>query len=174
MKKTYLNELTSEDLKKLFRRNEHLQELADELYQDNVMFWIGEELETFKAALIDWDIGFDCRYNYIVVKDHSLFIESYKEYIEFYSSDDQTIAAVNEANEYRLKNYQDDDYDQKVEEFAHKLEKRLIAYFNNCLVDSNDEDELIEYLDNSDILDNFYIVDDDLSVIYEDITNSYL
>ena len=173
MKKTYLNELTSEDLKALFKNNEHLQELANELYQDSVMFWIGEELETFKAALIDWEIGFDCRYNYIVVKDHSLFIESYKEYIEFYSSDDQTIAAVNEANEYRLNNYQDDDYNEKIEEFAHKLEKRLIAYFKRCLIDCDDEDVLIEYLDNSSIPEDFYILNDDLSVIYEDITNSY-
>ena len=35
MKKTHLNELTSEDLKALFRKNEHLQELANELYQDS-------------------------------------------------------------------------------------------------------------------------------------------
>ncbi|MDY0141645.1 MAG: hypothetical protein RBR97_07120 [Bacteroidales bacterium] len=172
MKKTYLNDLTSEELKKLFTKNEHLQELANQLHQDNVMFWIGEEIGMFLSAMSDWTIGFDC-YNYIKVKDDFLFIEQYKKYIEVYSSDDKTIELVNKANEYLANNYKDDDYDEKIEEFAEKLKNDLIAYFNNCISYSNDEDELIEYLENSNILENYYIMDDDLSIVYEEITKTY-
>ena len=179
MKKTYLNKLTSEELKTLFKNNEHLQELANELYRNDVMFWIGEKLEVFKAALSDWKIGFDC-YNYIKISDASLFIQCYKDCINIYSSDNQTIAAVNEANEYILNNYEDDEFDEKIEEFAHKLEKRLIAYFNNCLIDNDDADELIGYLVNSELLDNYYIwigeeseINNNTYVIYEKIIKAY-
>ena len=172
MKKKYLNELTREELTKLFRKNEHLQELANQLHRDSIMFWIGEEIEVFSAALSDWQLGFDC-YNYIRIKDPSLFIQCYKDYIDVYSSDDQTIELVNEANEYLANNYEADDYDEKIEESANELKNRLIAYFNSCLVDSDDEDELNEYLDNSGILENYYIMDDNSSIIYKETINSY-
>lgn len=172
MEKTYLDKLTSEELKALFRKNEHLQELANELHRDNVMYWIGEELETFKDALSDWEIGFNC-YNYIKIKNSALFIECYQIYIAVYSSDDKTIELVNEANDYLIKNYQDDEIDEKIEEFANELKDNLMTYFDNCLTDCDDEDELIEYLENSDILENHYIINDDLTVIYKETINSY-
>lgn len=172
MRKIYLNELTSEELKTLFRKNEHLQELANELHRDNVMFWIDEELGMFTAALSDWQLGFDC-YSYIRVKDSALFIQCFKEYNASYSNDDQTIALVDEAVEYLASNYEADDYDEKIEEFANKLKRVLVDYFNNCITYSSDEDELIEYLDNGDLLENYYLMADDSSVIYEEIIKRY-
>lgn len=164
--------MTSKDLKALFRKNNHLQELANELHQNNVMFWISEELGMFKDALSDWEIGFNC-YSYIKIKDSSLFIECFKEYIKVYSSDNQTIELVNEANEYLLNNYEDDDYDEKIEDLSNKLKNRLIAYFDDCITYDNDEDDFIEYLNNSGILENYYIVNDDLDAIYEEIIKRY-
>lgn len=172
MEKKYLDKLTSEELKTLFRRNEYLQEVANELHRMNIMFWVDEEIGVFREAMSDWEIGFDC-YNYIKVKDPSLFIESYKKYIDIYSSDDKTIELVNEANEYLKNNYEDVDYEEKVEQFANKLKNILIVYFNSCLVDCNDEDDLIEYLDNNDELKNYYILDDKLYIVYEEIIKSY-
>ena len=66
-------ELTLEELKKVFNKNEKLQEMVFEAAQDDANYWIGEYIKCFERGAIQYNIGYPG--DYIIIQDGRKFIE---------------------------------------------------------------------------------------------------
>ena len=80
MKRKYLNELTNDELLKVFENNEKLRYEVAEDFQDSQIHYVEEILHCFKKHLRNWSIGFGSL-NFIHVKEdeHNSFLEGLKQ-----------------------------------------------------------------------------------------------
>lgn len=73
--KRYVNELTIEEIKKVFNTNEKLRQEIMEDAAEGEMFWVGEKLDYVRNYMSDWSVGAYDR-SYIRVSDHRGFLEA--------------------------------------------------------------------------------------------------
>jgi hypothetical protein len=70
-----LNELSKEELLKVYEINEKLQhEVIEDYQEDTIDFTVGEMLDYLRKSLNNWSIGF-YQNNYITISDNKLFLE---------------------------------------------------------------------------------------------------
>ena len=178
--KTRITELNMEAQKQLFRNNEFLQEKTSEFYQEMTMFWVSDYLDIFKHNLSDWSIGFFQR-NYIKVKDESRFIHDMKTFVDTFGMSESNTELVNKyikrLGEIELmeNDLEYDDLDlvyYEISDMFIKLKNILIKHFDE-LCDYSMYDLESYFLDdisnNAETYEDYYIIDDELTVIYEDI-----
>ena len=155
-----LNELTKEELIKVYKCNDKLQEAVLDEYMDTEMFWIGEMLDYLKHSLSSWSIGFSNRNQHLKIKSgyENRFIEGLKKLQKdmcFFS--DKNAHYIEDAENGKM----------RVEDL-----RREVLYQFDKFVEFPSNDDLESYfLDMWDRFEDCY-VDDDYTM-FETIVKSY-
>lgn len=181
-KKTFLKDLEVSQLDWILKNNSDINEKVESLYIEDMMTFIDEQLTTFKGTLADWSIGF-YNQNFIRVENDLGFIYAYEDFSKWYGVSDETQKLLDEALDFIKNNDIDfeistmeelnarEELQEKAEKLAKELKKDLLEYFdrlttidNDCLWDT------FCFMLEVDIFDDYYILGDDLSTIYIDIS----
>jgi hypothetical protein len=180
--KKYIEELTKEELKLVFKANYKLQTEVYEDMVDSELHWVGEQLDYIRASLLDWSIGAN-NYNYIKVKDNSGFIDGLIEMDKgiplFNDTDAKQIYEV-EKLRYELfnKDCEDEDYDDveeqyeaQVKELAEAVTRQFGRRLDDCSNSEYQLDYFIEFYADARLeKDLFYVDDEDDSYeLFEDV-----
>lgn len=166
----YLNELTTDELKKVYENNNGIREIANELYADCIWIYVEEYISVFDRS--DVEIYFDS-YNYPIIHIYSTygFIEGLKEMQRMFC----VFNPITEQKIIEFENLFDSlaDYDYDSDEYTdcetkiELAEKELVTMLTNRLRDELDAMYNEEY-----ILDYFLweqeIIADSLADIYID------
>lgn len=166
-----LHELTMEELKKVYEKNDKLQELVFNDMFDNAAFWCGEYLDCWKKG-IDYSIGWD-RGTYFKCTDNEYFIDglkiAQKAFCFLADEWDEKIAYVerlidrldnlvywDEVNEERLTNR----IDELIEELENACYDRFMCEFESCFDHKNQIDYFLDFYWDARMDEDFYINDD--------------
>lgn len=152
MEKRYVEELSKEELVKVFEANARLQEAVYEDMVDSEMFWIGEQLDYIRDSLDSWSIG-SYNHNYISVKDNDGFINGLIEMdksIPLFSNEaaEQIYEVERMRDEFYIKDCYDEDYEdaeEKLNEAVKDLAEEVVRQFERRLNDCADNDNMLEY-----------------------------
>lgn len=178
----YLNELTVDELKKVYENNNGIREMASELYADCIWGYVDDYISVFDRS--DVEIYFDS-YNYPIIHIYSTY-----EFIEGLKKMQRMFCVFNEETEQTIAEFENlfdslADYDYDSDEYTdcetkiELAERELVDILTKILRDELDcmyvEDDIIEYfvecIDLNDDYADIY-VDDDF-VAYETITKCY-
>ena len=184
MRKRYVEELSKEELVKVFKANARLQKAVYADMVDSELFWIGEQLDYIKDSLQDWSIGV-YNHNYISVKDIDGFIDGLIEMnkeVPLFEDTKQIFEVDRMINEFYIKDCYDEDYEEaekELEKAIKDLTEKVVRHFEERLDWCLDRDNQLEYF-----LDFYYdarmesgamYIKDDSYELYEDVsyTKSY-
>lgn len=160
MDKRNIDDLSVEELKNVYRKNDKIQNKVLDGYMDTELYWIGEMLDYIRPYLSSYSIGFSNRNQHLRVKDKDFdnFIyglEKLQSDMCFFPEKDAHI--INDAM---------NDLDVDKNDFV----KKVLNQFNK-FTDFPSYKELEDYFINSylDSVDykNFYV--DDNNVLYEHV-----
>jgi hypothetical protein len=180
--KKYIEELTKEELKLVFKANYKLQTEVYEDMVDSELYWVGDQLDYIRGSLRDWSIGAN-NYNYIKVKDNSGFIDGLIEMdkgIPLFS--DKEAKQIYEVQELRDRFYEmpsdedgyeelEEEYEAAVQELAEAVTRQFGRRLDDCSNSEYQLDYFIEFYAESRLeKDLFYIDDEDDSYeLFEDV-----
>ena len=184
MRKRYVEELSKEELVKVFKANARLQKAVYADMVDSELFWIGEQLDYIKDSLQDWSIGV-YNHNYISVKHIDGFIDGLIEMnkeVPLFEDTKQIFEVDRMINEFYIKDCYDEDYEEaekELEKAIKDLTEKVVRHFEERLDWCLDRDNQLEYF-----LDFYYdarmesgamYIKDDSYELYEDVsyTKSY-
>lgn len=183
-----IDELTTEELRKVFQKNTVLQEEVSEDLQESEMFWVGEVLDALNeyGGLSSWSIGFCNRDQHITAKDgkEREFIEGVKKaqkdfgflpdgenvYIDYVDE------LIDELHSVELYSDEYDDLEEKVAEHISNIERVLTNQFTKNLdgILGTEEDYFVEFYADAR-MDGDYYVNMKTFELFEDVsyTKSY-
>ncbi len=178
--KKYFKDLDTETKVKIVMNNENLRDKAyNDCYENNMNM----QLEEGELMLGKDNNGFDIRDNYssffLVLRDWRKFINNLD---SDYLCDDglelyKTI--MNLVNEQENLDSWNDNYDEKYNELDEKIENYCEELLNICEKQLHEyenitEEDVEEYLkfnfEDNYLYENYYIVDDDTSKVYNDVS----
>lgn len=186
--KKYLNELNQEELTKIIENNESIKTLIfNTCYEDN-MYWQEERAKDFFGNNWSKYINYHYSYNtfYLTIKNAIEFFENLSnnnyQYLKIEDSN-VYIKLYNEAKKYynniKKCNYQSDKYfenEEKLENICEDilqiLEKELHS-FENISTEDVQEQFFLDVTENN-CYNDFYIIDNNLNIVYQDITKKYI
>lgn len=162
MKRINFENITSEQLKKIYSTNSVIREKVEEDYQENTMFWIGEQLDYIEESLLNYNIGFYGN-NFIRVKSDYEFLKGLWEM-------EKAIPALTEEQNEELEeliNKLDELEDEELESESEKFQEYLLKAWQkelNC-----DYTEYLEnyFIDNFDRIINDSMLIDENNIVYE-------
>jgi hypothetical protein len=186
--KKFISELTTEELKQVFKANHKLQGDVYEDMIDSEMHWIGEQLDYIRDSLRDWSIG-AYGHNFIKIKDTDKFIAGLIKMDNgiplFSDKDAKQIYEVEKLRDsFYNKDSDDEDYEEveeELEEAVKELAEAVVDKFTQRLYDCSNSDYQLDYFiefycDSRLEQDLVYIDDEtDSFELFEDIgyTKSY-
>jgi len=177
-----INELTTEELRKVFESNEQLQsEVMDDM-ADSEMFWIREQLDFLADTLEDYSVGQCNRNQHITVADPAGFIRALAELQRNMAMlpndyDDRIEEALELADRYKFADVDSDDeyheLEAQVEEEAQELADILAEEYarildDYCLDYENAEDYFINFYAH-ELMDSSFYVDSEY-ILYEKVS----
>jgi hypothetical protein len=178
-----INELSREELQKVYDNNNKLQYAVYEDFEESQMFWVSEMLEYLKDSLKSWSIGFNNRDQHIRVKDFEKFVycvEDLQKDTGFLPDDKAHVIedAKKAIQEYDAKQNDDierdmsewDKIESDYEEMQEEFTDEILSQFNKCCdyKQSDIEDYFFEFYSN-ERMDEDYYIDDDF-ILYEHIS----
>ena len=169
----HISELSIEELKKVFDKNEKLRYDVKNDMVKNEMFWIEEQMDYLRDSLSSWSIGQCNRNQHITVKNPSDFIYNLAELqksvpvlpIEY---DDYIKEAIDLVEKYRSVDMYSNEYDEleeRIEKIANELADAVKNQYTKilddyCLDDKYAKEHFIEFYVDNRMDDTFYINDD--------------
>lgn len=184
MEKRYVEELSKEELVKVFKANARLQEAVYEDMVDSEMFWISEQLNYIKDSLHNWSIGVYNR-NYISVKDIDGFIDGLIEMdkeVPLFEDTKQIFEVERMKNELYNKNCYDEDYEEAekelkdaIEDLAQEVVKQFEKRLAGCLDRNNQLEYFLDFYYDARMESGSMYIKDNSYELYEDVsyTKSY-
>ena len=176
MNKKYLENLTNEQLRILVINNNGLRNMLEEKYIEDTMYYVEDILEVVGGK--KWDIGF-YQYNYWYSARTRKSMEAIIEATDSFGlcSEEEVekvkycIELMNRLDYMSYDNKQYDNLETKIENLLNEIDDIVTINFNKLTDDSYiDNDLLLEELyctlDCED--ETYYILDDDLDVVYKD------
>ena len=176
MKKVYLENLSKSELKTIIAYNNDLRNMLEEKYIEDTMYYVEDILEVVGGK--KWDIGF-YQYNYWYSTRTRKSMEAIIEATDSFGlcSEEEIekvkycIELMNRLDYMSYDNKQYDNLETKVENLLNEIDDIITINFNKLTDDSYiDNDLLLEELyctlDCED--ETYYILDDDLDVVYKD------
>jgi hypothetical protein len=180
--KKYIEKLTKEELKLVFKANNQLQNDVYEDMIDSELHWVGEQLDYIRASLSDWSIGAYNR-NYLKVKDNSGFIDGLIEMdkgIPLFS--DKEAKQIYEVQELRDRFYEmpsdedgyeelEEEYEAAVQELAEAVTDKFGQRLDDCSNSEYQLDYFIEFYADARLEEDLFYIDDedDSYVLFQDI-----
>ena len=175
MNKRYLESLSNEELRTIVINNNDLRNMLEEKYIEDTMYYVGDILDVIGG---DYSIGF-YQYNYWYSTRTRKSMEAIIKATESYGlcSEEEIekvkycIELMNRLDYMSYDNKQYDNLETKVENLLDEIDDMITINFNKLTDDSYiDNDLLLEELyctlDCED--ETYYILDDDLDVVYKD------
>ena len=174
--KRYLESLTNEQLKTIIACNNDLRNMLEEKYIEDTMYYVGDILDVIGGK--DYNIGF-YQYNYWYSARTRKSMEAIIEATESYGlcsekeveKVEYCIELMNRLDNMDYDNKQYDNLETKIENLLDEIDDMITINFNGLTDDSYiDNDLLLEELyctlDCED--ETYYILDNDLDVVYKD------
>lgn len=161
MKRINFENITNEQLKAIYNANRIIREKVEEDYQENTMFWIGEQLNYIEESLLNYNIGFYGN-NFIRVKSDYEFLKGLWEM-------EKAIPALTEKQSEELEalmNRLDELEDEELESESEKFQEYLLKQWQKEL--NYDYTEYLEnyFIDNfHNILNNNMLIDEN-NIVY--------
>lgn len=118
----YLNELTREEMDKVYNANDKLQYVIMEGIVEGEMFFISEQIEMISKYLSSWSIGQCNRDQHITVDSHEDFILALSEASEDFSFSLEHTEEIAQARLLVVECQQEEDMD-KIEELEYQIER---------------------------------------------------
>ena len=175
MNKRYLESLSNEELRTIVINNNDLRNMLEEKYIEDTMYYVEDILEVVGG---DYSIGF-YQYNYWHSARTRKSMEAIIEATDSFGlcSEEEIekvkycIELMNRLDDMDYDNKQYDNLETKVENLLDEIDDMITINFNRLTDDSYiDNDLLLEELyctlDCED--ETYYILDDDLDVVYKD------
>jgi hypothetical protein len=170
-------ELTIEELEKVFNNNEKLQTMVYDAAIEDINFWVGEYFNCFERGALDCNIGYPG--NYITVKNNYDFIQGLKELqkqYEYLSRDaekdikycDHLMARYNDLplNDYKNADLLENRIDELINGLKSEFLSKMVAEYDYYYDLENLKSYFLEcYSEN--MSDNYYINDN--FILYEHI-----
>ena len=176
MKKVYLENLSKSELKTIIAYNNDLRNMLEEKYIEDTMYYVGDILDVIGGG--DYSIGF-YQYNYWYSARTRKSMEAIIEATDSFGlcSEEEIekvkycIELMNRLDYMSYDNKQYDNLETKIENLLDDIDDIITINFNGLTDDSYiDNDLLLEELyctlDCED--ETYYILDDDLDVVYKD------
>ena len=170
--KTFIKNMTREQLKKVITDNENLQNEVLELMQDGIGFYVSDVLDALNLS--DYSIDL---YSYSFVEYNNLynFLDSVEYTQEYFGILDAESKNTVERLRELLTVYENTE-DEKDEIKTHKqieaLEGELKGYITNSLVgcyDFSEDDVISQFIDvYHENFENYYIKNNDYTNLYHD------
>ena len=174
--KRYLENLSKSELKTIIAYNNDLRNMLEEKYIEDTMYYVGDILDVIGGG--DYSIGF-YQYNYWYSTRTRKSMEAIIEATESYGlcSEEEIkkveycIELMNRLDDMDYRNKQHDNLETKVENLLDEIDDMITINFNGLTDDSYiDNDLLLEELyctlDCED--ETYYILDNDLDIVYKD------
>ena len=174
--KRYLESLTNEQLKTIIACNNDLRNMLEEKYIEDTMYYVEDILDVVGGK--DYSIGF-YQYNYWYSARTRKSMEAIIEATESYGlcsekeveKVEYCIELMNRLDNMDYDNKQYDNLETKIENLLDEIDDMITINFNGLTDDSYiDNDLLLEELyctlDCED--ETYYILDNDLDVVYKD------
>jgi len=166
-KKRFLNELDYAELKLILKNNKDVQKMVEEQYIEDTMIYIDEQLGIFDDSLENFEIGFYNK-NWLKISNHLSFIYDFEKYVEWYGCSDETQGRLDNVLEITKQCFDDND---KIIEQAEILKKDLLENFENLtIIDERILWDVFCFMLDIDKFEDYYILSNDLSTIYIDIS----
>ena len=175
MNKRYLESLSNEELRTIVINNNDLRNMLEEKYIEDTMYYVGDILDVIGG---DYSIGF-YQYNYWYSTRTRKSMEAIIEATESYGlcsekeveKVEYCIELMNRLDDMDYDNKQYDNLETKVENLLDEIDDMITINFNGLTDDSYiDNDLLLEELyctlDCED--ETYYVLDNDLDVVYKD------
>ena len=70
-----LSELTTEELKKVYKNNQKIQDVVFDALVESANFWVGEYFENFERGALNYAFSVDGYGDFLTVKNIDLFVE---------------------------------------------------------------------------------------------------
>jgi len=174
-----LHELSTLELRKVFKLNKKLHESIYFRYYEDEIFWIKEQVEKLSDSLSDWEIGRQNVYLTVETGKELDFMEGVlrlqEEYVTFTISD---MEKVQEIYDIVQKCYEcdvmDKDFDKLQEKMADGIDKiadmlgeqwsETLEYDSKTL-----EEYFVDYYIDSELSDGTFFVDTDTYELYEEV-----
>ena len=176
MKKRYLESLSESELKTIITYNNDLRNMLEEKYIEDTMYYVEDILDVIGGG--DYSIGF-YQYNYWRSRRTRKSMEAIIEATESYGlcsekeieKVEYCIELMNRLDDMDYDNKQYDNLETKVENLLDEIDDMITINFDKLTDDSYiDNDLLLEELyctlDCED--ETYYVLDDDLNVVYKD------
>ena len=189
MSKLYIKDIAdSEMLKQIFRHNEKLQQVINNIAYDNEMDYCQEIISCFDRKSIDYCLGYD-RGCYVFCVDSLGFIDGLEiaqsKYAILPYAKNKDIEEVREwlslAEALEYNGFDASEVEKAIEEACEDLANALHEEFTNCFRATFDENSTINLWLDYKFMDYFdcYIIIDETDtpktdyILYEDIIKSY-
>ena len=180
-----INELNTDELRKVFEVNRKLQEEVSEDMQESEMFWVDEILDVLSSGLSSWSIGFCNRNQHVKASDNERdFIEAVKDVQKaFCFMPDSYNEKVGELDTLVERYYETDVYtdefdelEEQVEDAIREMERDITDQFTkqlDGLLGNHEEDHFIEFYAHERLNEDAYVNED--YELFEDVsyTKSY-
>lgn len=174
--KTFIKNMTREQLKKVITDNENLQNEILEMMQENENFYIQEILDTLNLSNYNIDL-----YGYSFIKERDIFsfsesvIKAEKDYNIFGVDTQNYVKRLKELLEAYDKEVEADEtnaiYD-RLEELTDEIKENIVEFLKGCY-DFQVSDIVNDFLEfNRENFENYYIKNNDFSKIYIMVENS--
>ena len=168
--KTFIKDMTCEQLKKVITDNENLQNEVLELIQDGVSFYISDVLNALNLSDYSIDLY---GYSYIRYENLYSFLDSVEYVQEYYglldTESENTVKRLRELLTV-YENTDDESKEIETQKQIEALEGELKEYITNSLVscyDFSGDDVIREFIDMyHETYENYYIKNDDYTKIY--------
>lgn len=123
-----LDELTKNELEKVFERNTKLQSEVMDFMAESEMHWIGEQLDYLRDTLVSWSIGQCNRNQHITVGDPWRFVCALAKLQE-------DIPVLGQEYDERIEAVLETDDEEKIESEAQALADALVSEYTRILDD---------------------------------------
>ena len=176
MKKVYLESLSKSELKTIIAYNNDLRNMLEEKYIEDTMYYVEDILEVVGGR--DYSIGF-YQYNYWYSTRTRKSMEAIIKATEAYGLCSEKeiekvkycIELMNRLDNMDYDNKQHDNLETKIENLLDEIDDMITINFNKLtdysyITDNELLEELYCTLDCED--ETYYILDDDLDVVYKD------
>ena len=175
-----LSELTTEELKKVYKNNQKIQDDVFDALVESANFWVGDYLENFEKGAINYSFSVDGYGDFLTVKNIDLFVEGlgiseamfmwlpdYAEKIERLS---ELVDRYNTVG-YTLSIDDENRLQDRIDELSDGLRIELFnavrREYDACCAAENLINYFIDYYVNECMNDTYYI--DDNYILYQHI-----
>ncbi|AGB62671.1 hypothetical protein [Bacillus phage phiAGATE] len=187
MEKKLIEELTQDELKKVWENNPKLQEQVKEDFMDSEMHWVSERLDYLKPYLSDWSVGAH-NPSYIDIGDYEGFVEGAERLSREMGllQDEEDKKAINEMNStrdaYELADEETDaEVLEELEDIFHRacdgvadnIAQLMEHALDCCYVDSNALDYFLDFYAPVRMDDDYYVEPKNEYKLFKTVTESF-